>query len=180
MRTAVPRTAESYQHDPDAPRWSELVRGQVLELTPPGWEHGSLQARLASHLGRWAEAGDAGAVVTAVGFVLARDPDTVRAPDVAFVRQERVPAPRHDGYFEGAPDLAIEIRSPTDRNRRVADVMQDYLAAGTRLVWVVDPRAETVTEYRRGTAARTLNKADVLRDEDLLPGWSLAVATLLA
>jgi Uma2 family endonuclease len=152
----------------------------VLELTPPGWEHGSLQARLASHLGRWAEAGDAGAVVTAVGFVLARDPDTVRAPDVAFVRQERVPAPRHDGYFEGAPDLAIEIRSPTDRNRRVADVMQDYLAAGTRLVWVVDPRAETVTEYRRGTAARTLNKADVLRDEDLLPGWSLAVATLLA
>ena len=179
MATATLLTAEEYRRDPCTPRWSELVRGQVLRLTPPGWEHGSVQSAMVQRLRQWAESSGAGAVVTEVGFLLARGPDTVRAPDVAFVRKDRVPPPDHTGYFDGPPDLAIEVRSPGDRARRISDVVGDYLEAGTREVWVVDPRRRTITVHRPDGSARIVHERDALASPDVLPGWTAAVAELL-
>jgi Uma2 family endonuclease len=113
------------------------------------------------------------------GFRLTTDPDTVRAPDVAFVRQERVPAmglPK--GYWPGAPDLAVEVISPTDLYTEVDEKVATWLEHGTRLVFVVNPRRRTVAVHRPGRLVRMLGEGDVLNGEDIVPGWALAVGDL--
>jgi Uma2 family endonuclease len=111
------------------------------------------------------------------GMRLAADPDTVRAPDVSFVRAERLPAGGlKAGYFAGAPDLAVEVLSPTDRFSDVQRKVRDYLAAGTRLVWVIDPEARTAIVYRPDGRVTFLDEDGVLDGEDVVPDFSLALA----
>jgi Uma2 family endonuclease len=179
MSTITQLTAEQFEHSKDAPRHSELVHGRVLEWTPPGYEHGSIQVAIGSLLRAWARRTDLGGVVSEVGFVLSRDPDTVRAPDVAFLRRERLPTPRPRGYIEGPPDLAVEIRSPSDRPRRVAEAVADYLAAGTPVVWVVDPGQRTVAVHRPSAPREVYGVGDVLDGGRELPGLSVGVGELL-
>ena len=111
------------------------------------------------------------------GFVLSRSPDTVRGPDVALVTKERFEAvgdvPTH---FPGPPDLAIEVLSPDNRAGDVRAKIADYFAAGTRLVWVVDPASAEVTVYRTLLSPRVLKAEDFLDAADLLPGFSARVA----
>jgi len=114
-----------------------------------------------------------------VGFRLATDPDTVRAPDVAFVRRERVlAAGRVTGYWSGAPDLVVEVISPNDLYTEVEEKVAECLEHGARLVFVLNPRRRTVAVHRPDRPLRTLTVDDTLDGEDVVPGWTLPVRAL--
>jgi Uma2 family endonuclease len=113
-----------------------------------------------------------------LGFQLENDPDTVRAPDVCFIRPDRLPASDLRGYFRGAPDLAAEVVSPDVRYSDVAAKVEDYLAAGTRMVVVVDPARRTVMVHRSPADVAVLREGDVLDAGDVVPGWSLPVSRI--
>ena len=114
------------------------------------------------------------------GFQLAHDPDTVRAPDVAFVRAERFPPGGVKGFFQGAPDIAVEVVSPSDRASEVAAKVRDWLQAGCSMVWVVDPENRTVTVHRSRKDITVLTEADMLTGGDVLPEFSMPVLTIFA
>jgi len=150
----------------------ELVRGVLVMMTPPGGEHADITLALGSLLRAHVVANRLGKVLAEAGFVLSRDPDTVRAPDVAVVRAGRRVTKR---YIEGAPDLAVEVRSPDDRPGALAEKVADWLAAGCAAVWVVDPGPRTVTVHERG-GSRVLTEGDVLRGDPVVPGFETPVA----
>jgi Uma2 family endonuclease len=114
-----------------------------------------------------------------VGFTLHRDPDTVRGPDVAFVRKERVPDPIPATFLEFAPDLVGEVLSPNDRPGEVLAKIGDWLDGGARLVWVIDPERRVARVYRADGTEQILGENDQLAGEDVLPGFSCALASLL-
>jgi len=152
--TAEITTAEQLFEAPDLGP-CELVRGELIMVSPPGYVHGSIEARLARALGNFVEANGLGDVLAGEpGFIIARDPDTVRAPDVAFVRAERIPAGERTRFFEGAPDLAVEVLSPNDRASEVNAKVQDWLDAGCqaagRFGWLTRRRRR----FRSTAAAR--------------------------
>src|SRR5213592_630960 len=114
------------------------------------------------------------------GFKIGSDPDTVRAPDVAFVARERVGVIRERGYAELAPDLLAEILSPDDRPGEVLAKVADWLAAGTKLVWVLDPDRVEVRVHRRDGSLAILHESDSLDGEDVLPGFNCPVRQVFA
>jgi Uma2 family endonuclease len=128
-------------------------------------------------LGDFVEAQQLGEVFGVTGYVLARDPDTVRGPDLSFVYRERLSNLDDARYFSGAPDLAVEILSPSSREEIHAKIA-DYLAAGARLVWVVDPERESVTTYRTLLAPRRLESNESLDGEDVLPGLVIPLESI--
>ena len=156
----------------------ELVKGELITMAPVGKTHGTAGSRFDRRLGAFVEERGLGEVMIETGFVLATDPDTVRAPDVSFVREERMYVDTSPGYFPFEPDLAIEVVSPNDRYTEVAEKVAEYLAAGTRLVVVVDPRARTITKYpARGETTR-LDVGDTLTLDDVIPGFECAVSDI--
>lgn len=160
---------------------AELVRGDLVCEPPAGFGHGLRAVEIGYELRRYLEDRPIGVACGAeTGFVLFRDPDTVRAPDAAFVTRERAERfePK-EKFFEGPPDLAAEVVSPGDSRREVAEKVADYLAAGTRLVWVIDPGEGTVTVHRPGAPPRVLGPDDPLDGGDLLPGFSVPVRRLV-
>jgi Uma2 family endonuclease len=160
---------------------AELVRGDLICEPPAGIEHGIRTSKVGHHLERYIEEHPVGVVCGAgTGFVLFRNPDTVRAPDAAFISRERFERfVEKEKYFEGAPDLAAEVVSPGDSRREVEEKVRDYLEAGTRLVWVIDLRRRTVTVHRPGAEPDILGPDDHLDGGDLLPGFSLPVSRLV-
>mgnify|MGYP005838483485 CR=1 FL=1 len=160
----------------------ELVRGELRTLAPAGFDHGAVTINLAVPLGSFVKAKRLGVVLgVETGFRLAREPDTVRGADVAFVKASRVPrSGRPQGYWEGAPDLAVEVLSPTDTAEEVEAKVDDYLNAGTALVWVVNPRRRTVTVHRPGHNPVVLRERDTLDGGDVLPGFACPVAEIFA
>jgi Uma2 family endonuclease len=158
----------------------ELEKGKLTMMSPAGYEHGDLAMALGSRMRIFAEDHQLGRVSAAeTGFLLTRDPDTVRAPDIAFVRKDRLPdAKLPQGYFPGAPDLAVEVVSPNDSASRVLDKVQDWLRHGTMLVWVVEPQTQTVTIYRADGSATVLQSDDTLTGEEVLPGFRYELKTL--
>jgi Uma2 family endonuclease len=168
-------TADELLHAQDIGR-CELVRGELRMMVPPGSEHGRIGTVIAYHLHGFVRARGVGIVFTDIGFVLSRAPDTVRAPDIAFVRAEKVPP----GYVEGPPDLAVEILSPDDRPGYVRDKVAEWLDAGTGAVWVVDPRDRTVTVHRARRKAVVLGEAEVLRGDGALRDFELPVREIFA
>ena len=159
----------------------ELIRGELITMPPAGFEHGSIASCVDMRLRTFVKGHSLGVVAAAeTGFCIARGPDTVRAPDVAFVCAQRVPARLPRGFFEGAPDLAVEVLSPDDRASEVMAKVQDWLEAGCREVWVVDPRTETVSVYRSRDESRILRRGDLLTSDELLPGFNLPVAEIFA
>ncbi len=173
-------TAEQLLDLPDDGMRYELVGGLLSRMVPAGGVHGMVGATLLGRMYAAVDAGRLGRLFTAeTGFVLRRGPDTVRAPDVAFVRAERVPDARVPGFPALAPDLVAEVVSPTDRASEVSGKALAWLDAGVRLVWVVDPENRTVTTYQqRGVAV--LRGDDVLRGQDVLEGFALPLAELWA
>lgn len=144
----------------------ELVQGMLVMMSPAGFEHGVITQRIAAMLHAYVAARKLGVVTAAeTGFLLVRSPDTVRAADVAFVAERRVPRGRTIGFFEGAPDLAVEVLSPSDvrdhaaRSRAIAKIA-DWLAAGCLEVWSVDPGSRTVTVHTSGGTLTLANQAD--------------------
>jgi Uma2 family endonuclease len=159
----------------------ELVKGELREMPPAGEEHGFQGAPLVLFFGHYAHTNRLGRVALAeTGFLLARDPDTVRAPDMAFIRQERLPEQFSRRWSEIVPNLVAEVVSPNDAWVEVAEKVAEWLAAGVRLVWVVNPRAKTVTVYRSLQEIRILTEADTLDGEEVAPGFSLPVAQIFA
>jgi Uma2 family endonuclease len=175
--TTAPMTAEELLKRPDDGFRYELIRGELIQMSPSGSEHVVIIAELAALIWNHVKAAKLGIVFGAEGgFLIARDPDTVRAPDIAFVRQERVPADGiPQGYWPGAPDLAVEVLSPGDRVSEVDAKVRDWLAAGTLLVWVVNPRWRSVTIYRSAHAIRILTEDETLDGEDVIPGFRCPV-----
>src|SRR5207253_7566154 len=139
-------TADELLHIPD--KHAELVRGVLVVREPPGLRHGRIALELGRRLADHVAAGRLGRVYVESGFKLTSNPDTVRGPDVAFIRQTRLPEPEPVGYPALAPDLVVEILSPSDRPGDVLGKVADWLSAGTRLVWVVDPERRLVRIYR--------------------------------
>lgn len=156
----------------------ELVRGELIEMSPAGFEHGIIGDRIARHLGDYVARQRLGVTPNAdTGYLIAREPDTVLEPDASFVRAERVV--RTNKYFPGPPDLAIEVISPNDTYGEVDTKVGMYLAAGTRMVIVVNPRNLTLSVSTPQTAAR-LTIDDTLSGGDVVPGWSLPLRELFA
>lgn len=156
----------------------ELVLGEVRETNPAGNLHGRIAARLAARLFQHVETHNLGTVFAAeTGFKIANNPDTVRAPDAAFVRRERVEEVGEvEGYWPGAPDLAVEVISPNDSYTGVEEKVAAWLAAGTRAVVVIEPRTKTVTVRSSRTEIRVLTEGDVLDVGGVVPGWKMPVA----
>ncbi len=158
----------------------ELIAGELLTMSPSGEEHGSLAAMFTTYLTQHVLANQLGRVFAAeTGFLLATAPDTVRAPDVAFVSRARLLASvQGSGYHQGEPDLAVEIISPHDRYTEVEEKVAMWLAHGTRMVIVVNPRSQTLTTHRSATDVRHLVATDLLEGADVVPGWRVPVRDL--
>jgi Uma2 family endonuclease len=158
----------------------ELIRGELKMMIPAGDEHGRIIVTLTHAVADYVLSQQLGILHGAeTGFILARDPDTVRAPDLAFTRAERASPPAR-GFVPGAPDLAVEVLSPDDRPGYVREKVAEWLEAGTLAVWVVDPRERTVTVHEPGQRPSVFAEADVVPGGDLLPGYELAVRDLFA
>lgn len=178
-RTAGPVTADELFRRPDHHRY-ELVAGALRVCEPPGGTHGQVAARLCYQLTGFVEARRLGVVLVESGFILQRGPDTVRGPDVSFVAADRLPAGAVPASFVPlAPDLAVEIRSPEDRAGAMAEKVANYLDAGTRLVWVMDPAGREVTVHRADGSTTSLRDSDWLDGEAVLPGFRCPIGDVL-
>ncbi len=180
MATTRPVTADDLLNMPDDGRRYELIEGELRESSPSGFEASAIGAIFVAEIGAFARRGNLGAVTMADGgYVLDVGPHTVRAPDVAFIRADRLPPPEQRvGYPNVVPDLAVEVVSPNDTRQELADQVAFYLERGVSLVWTVWPRARTVVAHRRGQEPQTFFEGDVLTAEDLLPGFRLPVVDL--
>ena len=171
-------TAEELWNMPDDGYRYELVRGELRKSMPAGNRHGAYAGIIHSFMGYHVFTNDLGIVYSAeTGFLLG--PDHVRAPDVAFVSRERVETIGvRDGYFLGAPDLAIEVVSPSNRRWEIEEKIADYLEAGTQAVIVVYPRRRTVAIHRPDRDVEILNDGDALEVPEVIPGWSMPVSQI--
>jgi Uma2 family endonuclease len=171
-------TADDLLQMPDDGFRYELIDGELRKMAPAGSEHGRVVLKVTIPLGQFVEANDLGVVFAAeTGFRLRADPDTVRAPDLAFVAKQRFEQVGNvPGYWPGAPDLAIEVLSPGDRFSEVEEKVFDWLDAGTRLVIVLDPRKRTATAYRSRASIRVYTDTETLDAGDVVPGWTFPVA----
>lgn len=169
-------TAEQlFQEAPGLGR-CELVGGELRMMSPAGSRHGAVTLRIATLLANHVDAHGLGQVFAAeTGFILARNPDTVRAPDVAFVSRCRLEAGLPTGYFPGPPDLAVEVLSPDDRPAAVAAKTADWLAAGTQLVWIVDPATQSLAAHAADGTITRLTASETAPSGDVVPGFSLAL-----
>ncbi|MYB95668.1 Uma2 family endonuclease [Candidatus Poribacteria bacterium] len=170
-------TADDLAKQPDDGTRYELVKGVLRKMPPAGFEHGICAAEIGSRLNVHVRTHQLGYVCGAeTGFKIAQNPDTVRAPDAAFVSQvsiERQGIVR--GYWEGAPDLAVEVISPGDTYAEVAEKVEEWLAAGCTMVWIINPRRETVEVYRSNEDFAILRGTDTLDGGDVVEGFQCLV-----
>ena len=175
-------TAEELLDLPEDHMRHELIEGELYTMPPAGHEHGSLGAELFLSLASHVKINRLGKVYLAeTGFIVSREPDTVLAPDAAFVSNERLNLiSRREGYFPGVPDLAVEVISPNDRYSEVEGKVKLWLQHGTRMVIVLDPRTETLKVYRSPSDVQILTRENTLKGGDVVPGWTLSLAELFA
>ena len=167
-------TAEELLRDQPPHKRSELIRGRLVVREPAGGRHGAVTTRVTIPLGSYVEEHGLGRVYAAeTGFKLESDPDTVRAPDVAFIVKERLPAAEPAGYPDYAPDLVVEVLGSDDRPGETLAKVGEWLNSGVRLVWVVDPAKQVARVYRADGSESLLAADDALNGENLLPGFSL-------
>jgi Uma2 family endonuclease len=180
MATKARLTAQDLWRLGEGDTRRELVDGEVREMAPAGGVHGEVTSRIDRRLAEHVERHGGGKVLVGdVGFVLdlPHDPERVRAPDVAFMTTSRLPEGRlPEGFLRGAPDLAVEVLSPSDSLMDVQQKVRDYLDAGARLVWVVAPKARSATIYRADGSARLLREGDSLDGGDVFPGLVIPLA----
>lgn len=173
-------TAEDLMANPVPDKCTELVAGRLVVREPPGYRHGLVAARLLVAIASHVNAHALGVVLAAeTGFTLFRNPDTVRAPDVAFIRAERVPAKPMNAYPEFAPDLAVEVLAPSDRPGKVLEKVGDWLNAGTRLVWIIDLQRRLARVYRADGSESRLAADDSLDGETVLPGMKIRLMDMI-
>jgi Uma2 family endonuclease len=180
MGTAQLMTAEELLRLKLPGKRTELVRGVLVVHELRGYLRGAITADLANLLKNFVDDNKLGRVLAAgTGFKLTGDPDTVRAADISFVSRERLPDPPPAGYAALAPDLVVEVSSPSDRPGELLAKIGDWLQAGCRLVWVVDPRRRHVRIYRADGTESLLTDSETLSGEDVLPGFACPVGSFL-
>ena len=158
----------------------ELVRGILVVREPAGYRHGRVAMNLAFLLSKHVEHTAAGQVVSGdTGFKLASDPDTVRAPDVAFISRERLPDPQTRGFPALGPDLVVEVLSPDSRPGETLAKIGDWLEGGARLVWVIDPERRVARVYRQDGTETHLAENGALDGEDVLSGFACTLTSIL-
>ena len=168
-------TAEELGNLDDGSNRHELIKGELLTMPPPKFEHGVVSANLVMILGQHVRANRLGQICTETGYHLERHPDTVLGPDVSFVSNDRDLRP--EGYYPGPPDVAIEVLSPGDRKSYVERKLAIWLETGTRSVWLVNPRRRTVEVISSLSDRRTLHETDELVD-DTIPGFRIKVSEI--
>ena len=177
-------TAAELLRRPEDGHCYELVQGELRKMAPAGMRHGNLAHRIDRALSRYVADNNLGELYIAeAGYLLSSHPDTVRVPDLSFIRRERVAAMGPlEGFWPGAPDLVVEILSPTDRLAAVSAKVDEWLAAGAGMVLVVNPRANarTVTVHQPGQTPLTLTESDTLEGGGVVPGWRLPVREIFA
>lgn len=180
MSTSTQITAEELARMPKDQFLYELVRGELRRMSPAGFEHGEIELSIGSHLRRHVKRHGLGSVLPGdTGFRIASDPDTVRSPDVAYVSNERLKLIINpQGFVPLAPDLAIEILSPSDTRIKMAEKAADWLESGTLAVVVIDPRDRTVAIHRTTALPVELTEADLLTLPDVVPGWAMPVSEI--
>ena len=183
MSTLLPITDEDLLRLPRDGRKRELVDGEI-RLSPAGGRHGQISVELLVRIHAYVRERHLGVVFdSSTGFRLAgrrAGEQDVRSPDISFVGAGRLPGDRAPaGFIELAPDLAVEVLSPDDRRREVLEKVGEFLDAGTRLVWVLDPEQRTAAAYRSLTDVRRLGENDSLDGEDVIPGFACALADIL-
>ena len=172
-------TADELLCLPDDGQRHELVAGELRTMPPSGEEHGTVAMTLGIDLGHFVRAHGLGRVLAAgTGFLLTIDPDTVRAPDVAFISRGRATTPPVPDYWPGSPDLAVEVVAPSDLYIDVEEKVATWLEHGTQMVLVVTPCLRMVMVRRSPTQARRLTVGDVLDGEEVVPGWTMPVRDL--
>ncbi len=168
-------TAEELVRLPEDGNRYELVAGELVPMSPSFGRHSMIAGRIAAHLGHHVRANRLGEVLVADGgFILRRSPDTVRCPDVSFVRNGR---PIEDAFVNGAPDLAVEVVSSGDTYSEIESKVRDYLSAGCPMVAVVDPRKSSVSVHTASNVSY-LSAGDALHGGDVVPGWKLPLAEI--
>jgi Uma2 family endonuclease len=157
----------------------ELVRGELILMSPAGSEHGYVAARLVQWLGNYVdETGFGETYSSETGFYIERQPDTVRAPDASFVRLDRLPPEDARGFFPGVPDLAFEVLSPGDTSSETDDKIDQWLTNGCRLVSVADPKKRTIRSYTPDQPVRVFREGDTYDAAPVLPDFKFAVSDL--
>lgn len=180
MSPSTPMTAEELLQVSIPGKRVELVRGVLVVREPAGLPHGRVMLNLARRLAEYVETNGLGQVyVGDTGFALARGPDTVRAPDIAFIRRARVPDPEPAGFPAMAPDLAVEILSPSNRPGEVLAKIADWLNAGTRLVWIIDAERRLARVYRLDGTEAIVSADDALQGEDVVPGFGCSLTSIM-
>lgn len=164
------------------PEWEpcELVRGKVIAMSPAGAWHGSVAAKIITKLSVFNEIHQLGEVFSSeTGFIAARNPDTVPAPDAMFLSKKRMPSEGiSSAYLSVVPDLAVEVISPSETVFDAGKKAEEYLVAGVAMVWVVDPRARSARVFHSGRAMLELNESQTLSGEEILPGFQLALKSI--
>ena len=179
--TGIRMTADELLRLPNTGKRYELIAGELHEMAPASGEHGYVGGRMARRIGAFLDehpemGGDI--FISEAGYRLARDPDTVRAPDLAYVAAERLPQARVRGYPEMAPDLVVEVVSPGDTASEIQAKVDEWLRAGAKLVWVLYPSTRSAMAYQVDGTAHLLHADDSLRGEPVLPGFSCRLADL--
>lgn len=152
----------------------ELVKGKLRPMSPCGGPHGSATSRISFYVSGLVYGYNLGETFAAeTGFFVEQDLDTVLAPDFAFVAHKRLPDPLPEGFVQAIPDFAVETRSPNDTRREVAEKVDEWLTAGVRLVWVIEPKKRTITTHCLGRDARTFTAGETVDGEDVLPGLAV-------
>ena len=158
----------------------ELIDGRIVAMSPTGDEHGTIEFNLGSELRAFVRQNNLGRVTGGeVGIYIRRRPDTIRAADVVFVSAERLARPVK-GFLDVAPELVVEIMSPSDRWQDIRSKLDDYFSIGVERIWIVEPDRHTVLVYRSSTDLREFGEDDVLKGEGVLEGFELPVADLFA
>ena len=177
MATTKLWTAEDVAGLPDDSFRYALIKGVLYRMPPPMSRHGRVVMAVGAPIYVYALQNRLGAVYDQSGFIFERDPDTLLSPDLAFVQRANIPVDPNS-YPRVAPDLVVEVASPSQSGPSIEQKVATYLAAGVRLIWVVDPEPRTVHVYRGDGTERVLTDEDVIDGEDVLPGFRLPVARL--
>lgn len=162
----------------EGPNRHELIKGELLTMPPPKYEHGRVVANLIMLLGQYVKATKLGGIFAEIGYKLQTNPDTVLGPDVSFIAEGRIGG-IPEGYYPGAPDVAIEVLSPGDRQGNVERKTGLWLSLGATSVWLVHPRHRTVEVVRRDGYRKVFHETDELVD-DTVPGFRVKVSEIFA
>ncbi len=174
-------TADELLAKPDDGFVYELIKGELVKVSPPpGHEHGLVAMNIAGPLYEYVKKHQLGNVYAAeTGYLLEHNPDTVRAADACFISRERIEKAKPvKSYWTGAPDLAIEVISPSDTVERIEAKVVEWLESGARMLWVVSPKMRTVTVYRSLTEVAVLTEKHILDGDDVVPGFQIQIAEI--